>query len=154
MKKPPLFSFLAAVLCFPALMAQGVLTAPKSLTATDGEYADTIVVSWKVVPGADRYRVFSNDKDDWLTAVGVGSTEDTVFFDVFREQKPEGPRYYWVVAERHRERSPFSQVEEGSTAAESENYFDRPEADELRPSNRRMRPGWRLRRLRQGLPRR
>ena len=151
MKTPPLFTFLALALSFPALMAQGVLKEPQGLTATDGEYADTVVVTWKVVPGADRYRVFRSFKNDWLTATGVGSTEDTVFFDTFAEEKPTRPCFYWVVAERRRERGPFSKTEKGSLAPDSENYFTEKGSTQLhrRPAARRPE----LRRLRSLLPR-
>ena len=73
------------------------LGSPTNVSASDGNYAQKIEVSWETVRDATLYRVFRNDTENYITAVDVGTTEANYFFDT--PPAAATPYYYWVRAE-------------------------------------------------------
>lgn len=59
----------------------GRLTAPANVDASDGEFADRVVVGWDQVPGAVTYEVWRSSTDLIEEAVLVATTQETNFND-------------------------------------------------------------------------
>ena len=150
MKRPPLFSFFAAILCFPALMAQGVLIEPQGLQASDGEFADTVVSRGKSCAGRIATASSATTATTGSPPPGWARPATPSSLTPSPSPKRTGPGTTGWWAERRRERGPFSGMVQGSTATESANYFDEDAREATRPVTRRKRVPWRLRRPRQG----
>jgi cytochrome c peroxidase len=90
------------------------LSAPTNVTATDNAYVTKVGISWDAVRGAGLYRVFRGPANDSTSAVSVGTTADSTFFD------PSGIAgqtfFYWVRAENGAVISSLSAPDQGTRA--------------------------------------
>ena len=70
------------------------LSAPTGLVASDASYNDKVGINWNAVRGATLYRVFRGNSNDPATAVSVGTTVQSFFFDPTAVVGQ--PHFYWV----------------------------------------------------------
>lgn len=78
------------------------LYPPMSVSASDGDYADKVGITWDAVPHATQYRIFRNRTNIFATAEAIGVTPKGIFFDEDPEfQTAATTHYYWVEAENH-----------------------------------------------------
>ncbi|MFO7958153.1 MAG: tectonin domain-containing protein, partial [Candidatus Brocadiia bacterium] len=69
---------------------------PTGVSATDGEYADRVRITWSPAPGADLYQVYRADKyGDPGSVVSVGNWTSDLYFDD-TTGAPEVAYYYMV----------------------------------------------------------
>jgi len=68
------------------------LAAPSGITASDGTYADRVVVSWNPVTNAVKYKVYRSVTFDITQVVPIGETVATSFNDLSGEA---GKLYYY-----------------------------------------------------------
>ncbi|HKO97442.1 MAG TPA: cytochrome c peroxidase [Pyrinomonadaceae bacterium] len=92
----------------------GNLTAPTGVIATDNVYSTKIGVTWDAVRGATLYRVFRNSTNDPVTAVSLGTTASSSFFD--NTAVAGQTFFFWVRAENGNVVSPLSQSDPGIRA--------------------------------------
>ncbi len=91
------------------------LRAPQGVTASDGEHAGKVVVTWQAVTGASHYLVYRALAQE-ATPELLGSTETTTYED---ENVEQGTTYwYWVRACDTTGCSPLSQPDSGSPGEE------------------------------------
>jgi cytochrome c peroxidase len=87
------------------------LTAPTTVSASDGDYYDKVGLTWDTIRDATIYRVFRNTVNNSGTATDVGTTVANFFFD---SSATAGTNYfYWVRAENGSSVSPMSVAENG-----------------------------------------
>jgi hypothetical protein len=91
----------------------GILPAPRLVEASDGAYDNAVLVTWTTVEGADAYRIFRSDDDDWMNAIQIGVTSDTAFIDPVRTSSDDTPCQYWVAADAGGAVSVFSEPDIG-----------------------------------------
>ncbi|MEM9236130.1 MAG: fibronectin type III domain-containing protein, partial [Verrucomicrobiota bacterium] len=92
--------FLATDAILPAFLGTGpaVPDAPSNLTATNGDIANAIEVSWRGSAGfPDGYRVLRNTADDFAGAAQIAEVDVDEFF-VDTSVTVNTPYYYWVKA--------------------------------------------------------
>ncbi|MEQ1641934.1 MAG: cytochrome c peroxidase [Pyrinomonadaceae bacterium] len=90
------------------------VSAPTSVSASDGDYSNKVGLHWDTIRGATLYRVFRNAVNNSATATDVGTTKANYFFDSTGVQ---GQTYfYWVRAENMVEVSTFSSPDQGTKA--------------------------------------
>lgn len=90
------------------------LSAPTSVSASDGDYSNKVGLHWDTMRGATLYRIFRNTVNNPGTATDVGTTRANYFFDPTGVQ---GQAYfYWVRAENSVETSAFSTPDQGTRA--------------------------------------
>jgi cytochrome c peroxidase/putative transposon-encoded protein len=90
------------------------LSAPTGVTASDGNYITKVGINWETIRSATVYQIFRNTTNDPASAVSVGVTPDSVFFDT---TAVIGQTYfYWVRAENGTTVSSFSQPDQGLRA--------------------------------------
>ena len=90
---------------------EGSLSAPTSVKATDGDYANKVGIYWDTIRGANLYRVFRNTTNNPNTATDVGTTAANFFFDSTAVQNQN--YFYWVKAENGGNVSDFSAADQG-----------------------------------------
>ena len=74
-----------------------VLSAPASVSATDGTYTDKVEITWSGVSGATHYRVYRNSVGTTVGAVALGNWQTgTTLYDA--GAPPGVTFYYWVKA--------------------------------------------------------
>ena len=75
----------------------GGLLAPTTVSASDGAYNNKIGISWDTMRNATRYQVFRSTSNDAVSAVSLGTTVESIFFD---KTAVAGQTYfYWVRSE-------------------------------------------------------
>lgn len=90
------------------------LSAPTSVSASDGDYSNKVGLHWDTIRGATLYRIFRNNVNNSATATDVGTTKANYFFDPTGTQ---GQAYfYWVRAENTVETSGFGTPDQGTRA--------------------------------------
>ncbi len=72
------------------------LPAPAGMGATTGLYASAVGISWNPVGGANGFDVWRGTNSDFQSAVFLGNTTMTNFYD--STVTPERRSYYWVKA--------------------------------------------------------
>jgi V8-like Glu-specific endopeptidase/fibronectin type 3 domain-containing protein len=87
---------------------------PTYLVASDGTYADKVVVSWKPPASATSYIVYRNTVNNSATAVQIGTTGVSLFNDV--TAIPGVKYYYWATAVNSAGASGFSNSDSGYRA--------------------------------------
>jgi cytochrome c peroxidase len=95
--------------------AEGTLSPPTGVTASDRNYATKVGILWETVRGATLYRIYRSIANDPATATEVGSSAANFFFDTSAVQ--EQPYFYWVRAENGSTVSDFSNSDQGRRAA-------------------------------------
>ncbi len=76
------------------------LYAPLSVSASDGDYADKIGITWDAVRNATQYRVYRSSIDSFGTATQIGTTARGYYFDEDDAfETTAGSYYYWIQAE-------------------------------------------------------
>ncbi len=90
------------------------LSAPTSVSASDNDYVNKVVIHWDTIRDATLYRVFRNTANNSGTATAVGTTAANYFVD------PSGTTsqvyFYWVRAENGPDLSPMSLPDQGVKA--------------------------------------
>lgn len=102
---------------FPGSTARGQassLSAPTSVNASDNAYVTKVGVSWDATRGATLYRIFRNAVNDTATAVVVGTTAESTFFD--QTGNAGQAFFYWVRAENGSVVSSLSAPDQGTRA--------------------------------------
>lgn len=104
-----------SLLPWPAVIGQGgAPAAPTGVTASDGSYNNKVGVSWDAMRGAVQYQVFRNTSNDPASAVSLGATAESMFFD---RTAAQGQTYfYWVRSENANAASPLSASDAGFRA--------------------------------------
>ncbi|MCC6142718.1 MAG: carboxypeptidase regulatory-like domain-containing protein [Candidatus Hydrogenedentes bacterium] len=64
-------------------------STPTGVAATDGDFADRVVVTWNAAPGANEYRVFRSETNNSATAVAVSEWITVTTFEDFSAPAPE-----------------------------------------------------------------
>jgi cytochrome c peroxidase len=90
------------------------LSAPANVTASDNAYSTKVAVFWDAVRSATIYRIFRNAVNDTTSAVALGTTADSTFFD--QTSNAGQPFFYWVRAENGSVTSGFSAPDQGTRA--------------------------------------
>lgn len=88
--------------------------SPTNVAASDGDYIAKIQISWDGVRGVTSYRVFRNTSNNSTTAVDVGITAKSYFFDT--PPAVGVPYFYWVRAENGGTVSQLSAPDQGVRA--------------------------------------
>jgi len=90
------------------------LAAPIEVVASDNAYSTKVGITWAAVRGATIYRVFRNTSNDSSSAVVVGTSPSTSFFDT---TGVVGQNYfYWVRAENGNQLGGLSEPDQGVRA--------------------------------------
>jgi cytochrome c peroxidase len=97
---------------FEATAQSGGLSAPANLLASNNAYATKVAVTWDAVRGAALYRIFRNTSANSTTALAIGSTADSVFFD--NGAVAGQTFFYWVRAENGANISALSNGDDGA----------------------------------------
>ncbi len=106
--------FFAPRLISPAAFSQSSIGAPSGVSASDGDYATKIGVTWNAVQGATTYQIFRHTTNDPAGAAVVGTTAAPFFFDV---TPVVGQQYfYWVKSIDAGGTGTFSQSDTGIRA--------------------------------------
>lgn len=90
------------------------LGVPAGVSASDGEFADAVRVSFMSVSGALDYEVYRSATNDLGSATFLGAIAASPFQDETAEST--GSYYYWVRAHNASETGPFSDPDSGSRA--------------------------------------
>jgi len=90
------------------------LSAPTNVTASDNAYVTKVEISWDAVRSATLYRVFRNTVNDTASAVALGTTADSTFFD--QTGNAGQSFFYWVRAENGSVVSALSTPDQGTRA--------------------------------------
>ena len=72
------------------------LSAPGSLSASDGTYTNRVQVAWSAVEGAEAYEVYRNTSSNAASATLLGAPAGTQYSDA--SATPGRAFYYWVKA--------------------------------------------------------
>jgi cytochrome c peroxidase len=96
-------------------LRSAMLSAPRGVSASDGDFATKVSVMWNAVRGANLYRVFRNTTNEPSSAVDVGTTAASYFFDTTAEANQN--YFYWVRAENGGATSSLSVSDQGVKAA-------------------------------------
>ncbi len=96
---------------FTASSQSASLSAPSNVTATDNAYSTKVAVEWDAIRGATVYRIFRNAVNDPNSALVLGTTVQTIFFDT--TSSAGQVNFYWVRAENGAVVSAFSQPDQG-----------------------------------------
>lgn len=100
----------------PVFMTQNTRTqtapsAPTSLSASDGQYATMIRVTWSPVPAATSYEVWRSEKNSPATARHVATVQETTYENTTVESCKA--YFYWVKAINSAGTSNYSQSDVG-----------------------------------------
>jgi len=90
------------------------LSAPTNVLASDNVYVTKVGISWDAVRSATLYRIFRNTVNDTASAVNVGTTADSTFFD--QTGNAGQAFFYWVRAENGSVVSGLSAPDQGTRA--------------------------------------
>ncbi len=90
------------------------LYAPLSVSASDGDYANKVGITWDAVRNATDYRIFRSSIDNFSTATQIGETQKGFFYD----EEPgfiatAASFFYWVQAANDFGVGPPSQSDHG-----------------------------------------
>jgi cytochrome c peroxidase len=96
---------------FRAKSQSGTPSAPTGIIASDGNYATKVSIMWNAIRGATSYRVFRNTINNSSTAVDIGTSVSSIFYDITAVQNQ--PYFYWVKAENSTSSSAFSSPDQG-----------------------------------------
>lgn len=91
------------------------LTAPTTVSASDGDYNNKVGLTWDAIKYATSYRIFRNTVNNPATATDVGTTVANLFFDTSAAISVN--YYYWVRADNSTSQSPLSAPDQGFRAA-------------------------------------
>ena len=81
---------------------------PINISASQGNFADKVVVNWNSVDGADKYQVWRNDSDDSSAAAALSAElSETTFTDTTGDVNID--YYYWVKSKNTNGWSNFSE---------------------------------------------
>ena len=109
-----MFCFLTDLTSLSAQSTLDILYAPMEVSASDGDYARKIGITWDAVRGAELYRIYRSTTDDPASAVAIGTTAKGYFFDCEPSfVSTPGTFYYWVRAESGGQSSPLSEPDRG-----------------------------------------
>jgi hypothetical protein len=79
-----------------AVPASAAPQQPTSVSATQGEYTNQVVLTWQPASRATFYDVWRNTTNDFSTATELGSTSNAGYSD--DTMQPDSTYYYWVDA--------------------------------------------------------
>jgi hypothetical protein len=93
--------------------SDGTPPAPTNVSASDGTYADNVLVTWTASPNATSYTVYrATSTSSWVTKTVLGTTTNTTFDDTTASVGIT--YYYWVKAFNTYGMSGFSGFDAGS----------------------------------------
>lgn len=113
----PIFVCLDRLLPVSTVLSQsadGSLSSPTGVIASDNAYTQKVGISWDAIRNAKTYRIFRNTSNDSTSAIELGTTAAATFFDT--TALAGQAFFYWVRAENGNSLSPLSATDQGSRA--------------------------------------